>query len=92
MFCIKVNWTMKERKKEVEEEENHSLQTKPTWEHKALSGTDSILCARRTNFLLPPLFFFFLVCEQLLKGIVYQLAVKSTQVLDLAKKKKSWCS
>ena len=32
-------------------------------------------------------FFFFLVCEQLLKGIVYTLAVKSTQVLDLAHQK-----
>ena len=30
----------------MDEEENYSLQTEPTWEHKALSGTDSILCAR----------------------------------------------
>ena len=27
------------------EEEKNSLQTQPTWEHKALSRTDSILCA-----------------------------------------------
>ena len=34
-------------KEEVEAiEEDYSLQTEPTWEHKALSGTDSILCAR----------------------------------------------
>ena len=39
-----VSHTKKE--KEVEEEENYSLQTEPAWEHKALSGTDSILCAR----------------------------------------------
>ena len=35
----------------MEEEENDSLQTEPTWEHKALSGTDSILYAR-CKFLL----------------------------------------
>ena len=34
------------KKKEVEEEENYSLQTEPTWEHKALSEIESILCAR----------------------------------------------
>ena len=28
------------------EEENYSYQTERTWEHKALSGTDSVLCAR----------------------------------------------
>ena len=39
------------KKKEVEEEENDSLQTEPTWEHKALSGTDSILCARCKSIL-----------------------------------------
>ena len=39
------------KKKEVEEEENYSLQTEPTWEHKALSGTDSILCARCKSIL-----------------------------------------
>ena len=39
-------------KKEVEEEENYSLQTESTWEHKALSGTDSILCARCKSVLL----------------------------------------
>ena len=39
-----VSHTKKE--KEVEEEENYSLQTEPSWEHKAPSGTDSILCAR----------------------------------------------
>ena len=50
------------------------------------------------NFLLLPLLLFclfvcllflfcFEVCEQLLKGIVYPLAVKSTQVLDLAHQK-----
>ena len=38
------------------------------------------------NFLFLPLPFF-LVCEQLLKGIVYPLAIKSTQVLDLAHQK-----
>ena len=36
----------KKEERKVEEEENYSLQTEPTWEHKALSGTDSILCAR----------------------------------------------
>ena len=39
------------KKKEVEEEENYSLQTEPTWEHKALSGTDSILRARCKSIL-----------------------------------------
>ena len=32
-----------EKKGEAEEEENYFLQTEPTWEHKALSGTDSFL-------------------------------------------------
>ena len=41
----------KRKKEEVEEEENYSLQTEPTWEHKALSGTDSILCARYKSIL-----------------------------------------
>ena len=36
---------------EVEEEENDSLQTEPTWEHKALSGTNSVLCARYKSIL-----------------------------------------
>ena len=31
---------------EGEAEENYSLQTEPSWEHKAFSGTISILCAR----------------------------------------------
>ena len=31
--------------------------------------------------------YMFLVCEHLLKGIVYPLAAKSTQVLDLAHQK-----
>ena len=31
--------------------------------------------------------FFFVECKQLLKGIVYPLAVKSTQLLDLAQQK-----
>ena len=35
----------------MEEEENYSLQTEPTWEHKALFGTDSILCARCKSIL-----------------------------------------
>ena len=35
----------------MEEEENYSLQTEPTWEHKALSGTDSVLCARCKSIL-----------------------------------------
>ena len=35
----------------MEEEENYSLQTEPTREHKALSGTDSILCARCKSIL-----------------------------------------
>ena len=35
----------------MEEEENHSLQTEPTWEHTTLSGTDSILCARYKSIL-----------------------------------------
>ena len=39
------------KKKEVEEGENYSLQTEATWEHKALSGTDSILCARCKSIL-----------------------------------------
>ena len=34
-----------------EEKENYSLQTEPTWEHKALSGTDSILYARCKSIL-----------------------------------------
>ena len=39
------------------------------------------------NFLLLLLPFFLLVREQPLKGIIYPLAVKSTQVLDLAHQK-----
>ena len=35
----------------MKEEENYSLQTEPTWEHKVLSGTDSILCARCKSIL-----------------------------------------
>ena len=35
----------------MDEEENYSLQTEPTWEHKALSGTGSILCARCKSIL-----------------------------------------
>ena len=35
-----------------EEEKNDSLQTEPTWEHKSLSGTDSILYARCKSILL----------------------------------------
>ena len=35
----------------MEEEENYSRQTEPTWEHKALSGTDSTLCARCKSIL-----------------------------------------
>ena len=35
----------------MEEEENYSLQTEPTWEHKALSETDSILSARCKSVL-----------------------------------------
>ena len=50
------------KKKEVEEEENYSLQTEPTWE-----------CTFKGYCFL--------------KGIVYPLAVKSTQVLDLAHQK-----
>ena len=38
------------------------------------------------------LFFFFLVCEQLLKGIIYPLAVKSTQVLDPVHQKERFLS
>ena len=34
------------KQKEAEEEENYSLQTE-AWVHKALSGTDWIICARR---------------------------------------------
>ena len=53
------------------------------------------------RFCLKGIIFFFFgfvfvhVCEQLLKGIVYPLAVKSTQVLDLAHQKERdalWCS
>ena len=39
------------KKKEVEEEENYYPQTEPTREHKALSGIDSILCARCKSIL-----------------------------------------
>ena len=171
----------------MEEEENYSLQTEPTWEHKALSGTDSTLCDEDHNicgfsllvvgwkvlsgqiaaeplmsspwakcvwltvknksdfskfnsftqvsplvdtpplgkgashridiapstknwissgkglmlpnrFCLKGIIFFYRfsfllqVCEQLLKGIVYPLAVKSTQVLDLTHQKRARCS
>ena len=41
----------KKGEKEVEKEENYFLQTEPTWEHKALSGTDSFLCARCKSIL-----------------------------------------
>ena len=37
-------------------------------------------------------FFSFQVCEQLLKGIVYPLAVKSTQVLKTSSPKRARCS
>ena len=39
------------KKKEVEEEENYSLETEPTREHKALSGTDSTPCAKCKSIL-----------------------------------------
>ena len=35
----------------MEEEENYSLQTEPTWEHMALSGTSSTPCARCKSIL-----------------------------------------
>ena len=41
----------KKKKGEREENKNYSLQTEPTWEHKALFGTDSILCARCKSIL-----------------------------------------
>ena len=41
----------RKRGRQVEEEEHYSLQTEPPWEHKALSGTDSILCARCRTIL-----------------------------------------
>ena len=57
-YHLKAVRTLEGGKKEVEEEEgeaeeegNYSLQTEPTWEHKALSGTDSILCARCKSIL-----------------------------------------
>ena len=34
-----------------EAEEDYFLQTEPTWEQKALSGTDSVLCARCKSIL-----------------------------------------
>ena len=46
-------------------------------------------------FSLLLFFFFFQVCKQLLKGIVYPLAVKSTKALDLTHQKEHvapWCS
>ena len=50
-YPLKAVRTLKRKKKEVEEEENYSLQTEPTWEQKALSGTDSVLCARCKSIL-----------------------------------------
>ena len=53
-YPLKAVRTLKKKEEEegeVEEEENYSLQTEPTWEHKALSGTDSILCARCKSIL-----------------------------------------
>ena len=51
-YPLKAVRTLKEREREVEEEENYSLQTKLAWEHnKVLSGTDSILCARCKSVL-----------------------------------------
>ena len=35
----------------MKEDEDYSLQTEPTWEHKALSGTDSISRARCKSIL-----------------------------------------
>ena len=44
-YPLKAVRTLKKKEEEakkVEHEENYSLQTEPTWEHKALSGTVSI--------------------------------------------------
>ena len=50
-YPLKAVRTLKRKKEEVEEEENYSLRTEHTLEHKALSGTDSILCARCKSIL-----------------------------------------
>ena len=50
-YPLKAVRTLKKKKKKVEEEENYSLRTEHTLEHKALSGTDSILCARCKSIL-----------------------------------------
>ena len=42
---------MREREKEVEEEENYSLKTEPTPERKALSRTNSVISARCKSIL-----------------------------------------
>ena len=44
---LKAIRTLEKKKKKGEaEEEHYSLQTEPPWELNALSGTDSVLCAR----------------------------------------------
>ena len=77
-----VSHTKKERKKEVEEEENYSLQTEPTWEHKALSGTDSIFF----------FFHFFLVCETVFKGYCLPTSCKKHTGTGASSPKRAHCS
>ena len=50
-YPLKAVRTLGEKKEEVEEDVNYSLETEPTWDHKALSGTDSVLCARCKSVL-----------------------------------------
>ena len=45
-FPLKAIRTLGEKTGEAEAEKNDCPQIEPTWEHEALSGTDSILCAR----------------------------------------------
>ena len=44
-ILLKALRTLEKKRVKAKEKEKYSLQTEPTLEHKALSGTDSILCA-----------------------------------------------
>ena len=49
--CLQTLHTQKKLKKGEAEEDDYFFWTEPTWEHKALSGTGSILCARCKSIL-----------------------------------------
>ena len=50
-YPLKAARILERKEGEAEEEGNDSIQTEPNWKHKALSGTNSVLCARYKSTL-----------------------------------------